>query len=567
MKNLIVSRILIEIADLLEMQGVEYKPRAYRKAARTVRSLPRDIEEVKEDGQLTELPGIGKNIAKKIEEIIETGSSKYHEDLKKEFPIDFEALRSVEGLGPKTIRLLYTRLGVKDLDDLEKAARTHEIRDLAGMGEKTEQNILRNLEFARQQTGRNLLGFILPIAEKLKNELLKHAAVNRVEIAGSIRRRKETVGDIDVLVTTQKPKDVMEHFTSLDSVSHVIAKGEAKSTVRLREGLESDLRVIRSESFGSALMYFTGSKETNIKMRKLALKRGLKLNEYGLFENGKQIAGTTEQEVFKQLGMTYIEPELRENRGEIEAALEDRLPELISYGDLRGDLQIHTKWSDGSNTILEMAKAAKRLGHEYLAITDHTGSLRIAGGLNEREIMKQMKEIEKVNKAVEGLTILKGVEVNIKSDGKLDVRDEILRDLDIVVASIHSGFRQGREKLTERMISAMENENVDIIAHPTGRLIQERKGYELDFEKVFETSVETSTFLEINAYPNRLDLNDASVKRAIEAGCRLVISTDSHSADHLRFIQLGIATARRGWARKDDILNTLPLNELIKLID
>jgi DNA polymerase (family 10) len=302
-------------------------------------------------------------------------------------------------------------------------------------------------------------------------------------------------------------------------------------------------------------------------MRKLALKRGLKLNEYGLFENGRQIAGKTEQEVFKHLGMTYIEPELRENRGEVEASLEDRLPKLISYGDLRGDLQIHTKWSDGSNTILEMAKAARRLGHEYLAITDHTGSLQIAGGLNEREIMKQMKEIEKVNKAVDGLTILKGVEVNIKSDGQLDVRSEILRDLDIVVASIHSGFRQGREKLTERMISAMENEHVDIIAHPTGRLIQERRGYEVDFEKVFETSVETGTFLEINAYPNRLDLNDINVKRAIKAGCKLVISTDSHNADHLRYIQLGTATARRGWARKDDILNTLPLNELMKLME
>jgi DNA polymerase (family 10) len=297
------------------------------------------------------------------------------------------------------------------------------------------------------------------------------------------------------------------------------------------------------------------------------LKRGLKLNEYGLFENGRQIAGKTEQEVFKHLGMTYIEPELRENRGEVEAALEDRLPKLISYDDLRGDLQTHTKWSDGSNTILEMAKAAKGLGHEYLAITDHTGSLRIAGGLNERETMKQMKEIEKVNEAVEGLTILKGVEVNIKSDGQLDVKNEILRDLDIVVASIHSGFRQGREKLTERMISAMENEHVDIIAHPTGRLIQERRGYEVDFEKVFETSARTSTFLEINAYPNRLDLNDMNVKRAIKAGCKLVISTDSHNADHLRYIQLGIATARRGWAGKDDIINTLSLNELMKLMD
>ncbi len=564
MKNMNVATILYEVADLLEMKEEKFKPRAYRRAAGTIESLSKPVEELNEK-ELTELPGIGKSIAKKIEEIIETGSLEYYENLKKEFAIDFESLHLVEGLGPKKIKKLYEELGVIDLDDLERAAKQHKIRKLEGMGEKSEQTILENIAFARKKTGRMLLGYISPVSEQLKNKLKEFKPVIRVEIAGSIRRRKETIGDIDILVVTKENEEVMDFFTNLENVDKVILKGPSKSTIRLKENIESDLRVINEESFGSALMYFTGSKETNIEMRKIAIRKGLKLNEYGLFKDNKLIAGKTEQEIFKKLGMSYIEPELRENRGEIKAALEGRLPKLVNYSDLKGDLQMHTKWSDGAYTIKEMAEKSRELGYEYIAITDHVGTLRIARGMNEKDIKSQMKEIESLNSEISGITILKGAEVNILSDGELDMKDEILKDLDVVVASIHSGFRQDEEKITGRMISAMQNDNVDIIAHPTGRKIYERKAYELDLDKIFETSKDTGTFLEINSYINRLDLNDVNVKRAVESGCKLAIDTDSHSKDNLKLIELGIATARRGWARKDDIINTLPLKKLEKL--
>jgi len=566
MKNLKVAKILNEIADLLELKDVEFKPRAYRKAAISVKSLSKDIEEVKEEGKLKELPGIGENIAKKIEELINTGSLKYYEDLKKEFPIDFESLLAVEGLGPKTIKILYKKLSIKNLDDLERAAKKHKIRELGGLGKKTEEKILANIKFARKKKERNLLGYIIPISENLRNELKKSKFVDKVEITGSIRRKKETIRDIDLLVITKKPEKIMDFFTNYDGVIRVVTKGKSKSTVKLKEDIQSDLRVIERKSFGAALMYFTGSKEFNVEMRSVAIKKGLKLNEYGLFKDGKQKVGKTEEEIFQRLGMTYIEPELRENGGEIEAALEGKIPKLIGYNELKGDLQMHSKWSDGSHTIEEMAKAAKGLGHDYIAITDHTDTLRIAKGMDEKTIRKQMKEIEEVDERIEGLTVLKGVEVNIDSEGKLDIKDKVLKNLDVVVASIHSGFRQGKEKLTKRIISAMDNENVDIIAHPTGRKIQERAGYDLDFEKVFEKSIETNTFLEINSYPNRLDLNDINVKRALEFGCKLVINTDSHSIEHLRYLNLGIATARRGWATKDNIINALPIKKLLKLL-
>ncbi|MFW6110586.1 MAG: DNA polymerase/3'-5' exonuclease PolX [Thermoproteota archaeon] len=566
MKNLEVAKILNEIADLLEMKGVEFKPRAYRKAARTVRSLSRDIEDVKDEGQLTELPGIGESIAEKIIEIVDTGSLEYYQDLEKEFPIDYESLLAVEGLGPKTIKLLYRELDIKTLDDLEEAASEHRIRELGGMGEKTEKKILENIKYVREKTGRSLLGFALPVAKDFKSKLETLEVVDKIVIAGSIRRRKETIGDIDLLVTTKKPSEVMESFTHLDRVDQIVAEGEAKSTVRLKMGIEADLRVLDEESFGSGLMYFTGSKETNIEMRKIAMKKDLKLNEYGLFDGEQSIAGQTEKEVFKELGMEYIPPELRENRGEVEAALKGKIPKLIGYDELKGDLQMHTKWSDGSYTIEEMAEAGQEMGYDYIALTDHTGTLRIAGGMNEGEIRKQMKKIDEINQKMEGFTILKGVEVNIDSDGELDVEDEVLEGLDIVVASVHSGFRQGKEKITGRIISAMENENVDIIAHPTGRKVQQRKAYDLDFDKIFEASKRTGTFLEINSYPNRLDLNDINVKRAIDAGCKLVIDADSHSTEHLRYIEFGLATARRGWAKKEDIINTLPLEKLRKVL-
>ena len=565
MKNMKVATILYEVADLLEMKEEKFKPRAYRKAAGTVESLSKPIEELNQE-ELTKLPGVGKSIAEKIEEIIETDSLEYYENLKKEFAIDFESLHFVEGLGPKKIKRFYDELGVVDLDDLERAAKQHKIREMEGMGEKTEQNILENIEFARKKTGRKLLGYILPIAEQLKEKLKSFKPVLKVEIAGSIRRMKETIGDIDILVVTKENEKVMDFFTGLENVDKVILKGPSKSTVRLSDDIESDLRVINEESFGSALLYFTGSKETNIELRKVAINQGLKLNEYGLFKDNEQIAGKAEQEIFQKLGMNYIEPELRENRGEVKAALEGNIPKLIGYKDLKGDLQMHTTWSDGSYTIDEMAEKARELEHEYIAITDHVGTLRIARGMNENKIRHQMKEIENINGEINGITILKGAEVNIMSDGKLDMSNDILKDLDVVVASIHSGFRQTEEKITDRMMAAMYNDNVNIIAHPTGRKIHERKAYELDMDKIFETSKDTATFLEINSYPNRLDLNDINVKRAVESGCKLSIDTDSHSKANLKHIKLGIATARRGWAKKEDIINTLPLKKLKKLL-
>jgi len=567
MKNPDVAKILNRIADFLEVKGDRFRPRAYRNAARTVKSLSMDIEEVAKQGKLEELPGIGKNIAQKIDELVKTGSLNYYENLKKETPIDLESLLAVEGIGPKTIKFLYQELEIKNLDDLERMAKRHKIRRLKGMGEKTEKRILESIEFARKNIGRNLLGYTLPLAESIKKELMKLDIVEKVEIAGSIRRRKETVGDIDILVTTKKPKEVTDLFTTMKNVDTVVAKGKSKSTVILREGIESDLRVVDGKFFGAILLYFTGSKETNVRMRQIAKLKGLKLNDYGLFKGDERVFADTEEEIFQRLGLDYIEPELRENRGEIEAALEGKLPELVGYDELRGDLQMHSKWSDGFHTIKEMAKAAHEFGYEYIAITDHTGTLQIANGMNEKQIEEQKKEIEKINERIEGIEILKGAEVNIQSDGKLDIKDEVLNDLDVVIASIHSGFRHYKEKMTGRILSAMENENVNIIAHPTGRKIQERRAYNLDLEKIFQTSKETNTFLEINGYPNRLDLNDINTKRAIETGCKLAINTDSHKKEHLKYIELGIATARRGWARKKDIINSLPLRKLKKILN
>ncbi|MBD3191833.1 MAG: DNA polymerase/3'-5' exonuclease PolX [Candidatus Heimdallarchaeota archaeon] len=566
MKNLEIAKILRDIADLLEMKEVQFKPQAYRKAANTIETLSKDIEAVVAEGELEELPGIGTSIAKKIREYLETGTIEYYEKLKKEFPIDFAGLLAVEGIGPKTAKQLYEELGIKGLDELEHAAKEHKIRDLEGMGEKSEQKILHNIAFARKDTGRKLLGFILPIAEELENKMKQLEYVERISIAGSLRRRKETIGDIDILVQTTEPTKVMDHFTQLENVQEIIVKGTDKTTVRLHEGLDADLRVIEAVSFGAALLYFTGSKALGIELRKMALKNDWKLNEYGLYKGKEVLASKTEKAIFHQYGMDYIEPELRENRGEIEAAMNGKLPKLIGYDALLGDLQMHTKWSDGSYTILEMAQAAKAMGHKYIAITDHTGSLRIAGGLKEKDVYEQMKEIDQVNDQIEGITILKGLEVNIDSRGQLDISNEVLKEMDIVVAAIHSGFRQEKSQLTERMISAMENEYVNIIAHPTGRKILSREEYDLDWDKIYEKSKETNTFLEINSQPNRLDLNDIRIKEAIDFDCKLVINTDAHSTEHLRYIQLGLATARRGWAEKEDIINTLSLQKLRKVL-
>lgn len=568
MKNQLVAAILNQVADLMEIDGVDFRTKAYRRAAHTVETLSEDIEDIKIEGRLQELPGIGEKIAGKIEEIVETGSLEYLDNLKKQFPVDYDALMAVEGLGPRSIKQLYNELGVKNLDDLEKNAKRHRIRRLRGMGEKTERKILINLDFARKSTGRNLLGHILPVAQKIKEDLSGNDLVFRVEIAGSIRRRKETVGDIDILVTTKNPGEVSDYFTTMDLVDDVVVSGPTKSTVRLKEsGIDVDLRVFDDKSFGSAMMYFTGSKETNVELRKIAIAKGLKLSEYGVFKGDELLAGRTEEEVFKSLGMEYIEPDLRENTGEIEAAIRGELPKLLKYNEILGDLQMHTEWSDGSAKIRDMALEAQKIGYEYIAITDHSGSLRIANGMNEKTILKQMDKIENLNREMDGFTILKGVETNIDSYGFLDVPDKILADMDLVIAGIHSGFKQDKKEINRRILSAMENDNVDIIAHPTGRKIQERKAYELDLEKIFETSIETGTWLEVNSQMNRLDLNDMNVKMAVEKGCKLVINTDAHSIMDLINMELGVATARRGWAKKEDIINTLSLKRLMKQLN
>ena len=568
MMNQLVASILNQVADLMEINEVDFRTKAYRRAAHTVETLSEDIEDIKNEGRLQELPGIGAKIAKKIDEIVDTGSLEYLENLKKEFPVDYDALMAVEGLGPKGIRQLYRELGVKNLDDLEKNAKRHRIRRLKGMGEITERKILINLEFARKSTGRNLLGHILPVAEEIKNYLKKLDYVDRVEVAGSIRRRKETVGDIDILVTTTKPLDVTDFFTRMELVEDVVVSGPTKSTVRLKEnGIDVDLRTFKDESFGSALMYFTGSKETNVELRRIAIAQGYKLSEYGVFMGNKLLAGRTEEEIFQFLGMGYIEPELRENTGEIEAAINGELPELVKYDEIIGDLQMHTEWSDGTANIPDMVTQAKKMGYEYMAITDHSGSLRVANGMDEKTIKRQMDEIDNLNSEMDDFRILKGVETNIDPYGLLDVPDKLLDGMDLVIAGIHSGFKQDRKELTRRILSAMENEMVNIITHPTGRKIQEREAYELELEKLYQASLDTGTILEVNGQMNRLDLNDMNVKMAVEHGCKLAINSDAHSITDLNNMELGIATARRGWAKKEDIINTLPLKKLLKLLN
>jgi len=568
MKNHEVAELLNEIADLLEIQDIQFKPRAYRKAAFVIDGLSEDIEEIWKKNKLDDIPAVGEGIAKKISDFLEHGTSSYLEKLKKQVPVDIEELGKIEGLGPKTIMKLYKKLNVKNIKDLEKAAKQHKIQKIEGLGHTVEENILKSIEFAKLSGKRFLLGYALDVAREIKNRLSNLNDVSKVEIAGSLRRKKETIGDIDILATSKNPEKVMDFFTSMENVADVIAKGSTKSMVRLKEGLQADVRVISEKNYGAALLYFTGNKQHNITLRKIAIKKGLKLSEYGLFDkkSNKMLAGKTEEECYKKLGLAYIEPEIREDEGEIEVAEKNKLPKLMGYKDLKGDLQMHTKWSDGSNTIMEMANAAKKLGFEYICITDHTGNLKIANALDEKRIKKQRKEIDKANQQLKNFTILHGTEVNIKDNGTLDMKDRVLKEFDIVLAAIHSGFKNSKEKITQRLIKAMENEHIDIIAHPFGRLINERPAYEMDFDKVLEKASQTNTILEINAYPDRLDLNDVNVRAAIKACIKLSIGTDAHEASELRYYELGIATARRGWAEKKDIINTYSVKEMLSLL-
>ncbi|MBW2987259.1 DNA polymerase/3'-5' exonuclease PolX [Candidatus Woesearchaeota archaeon] len=564
MRNAEVAKILYEIADLLDLQDIQFKPRAYRKAAQSIEAMSKDIKTVWKKGELEDIPGVGKSISEKIDEYLRTGKSKYLNSLKKKLPIDIEEITAVEGLGVKKAKILYDKLKIKTLKDLEKAAKQHKIRKLAGFGLKAEKNILEGLGFAASRKKRMPLGYVLPIVEEIMAEMKKLKEISKIETAGSVRRMKETIGDIDILVISKKPAKVMDKFTHLKDVKRIVSKGPTRSSVKMKSGIQVDLRVIPAESYGSATQYFTGNKAHNIELRKIAIKKKMKLSEYGLFKGKKLIAGRNEKEIYKKLGMSWMPPELRTNSGEIEAALKHKLPKIVDYKDIKGDLHSHTKVSDGTCTIKEMGAAAKKLGHKYLAIADHTGKLKIAGGLSNKNLLKHAKNIKKENKKLSGIRLLTGCEVNIKDDGNPDIKNSVLKELDVVVAAIHSGFRGGKQKMTKRIITAMENEHVDIIGHPTGILLGKRRAYDLDFGKILDKAKETKTALEINCFPVRMDLDTSHIRDAIENKVMLSIGTDSHHTDHLKFIELGCALARRGWCGKNNLLNTYDLNKLLK---
>ena len=569
MKNLEISEIFYKIADILEMEKVEWKPRAYRKAARSIETMAKDITEVYKKGglkALEDIPGVGRRIAEKIEEYIKTNKIKEFEKLKKKLPSGLDKVMNIPGMGPKKALKLYKKLKIKDIKGLVKAAKTGKIRKLTGFGEKSEQDILRGVAIKEQSKGRMLLGKALDLARNLKGQIEKTGLVKRIEIAGSIRRRKETIGDIDILAISNKPKKVMEAFTKLPEVKTVLAKGPTKSTVIISPSIQADLRVLPAEIFGSGLQYFTGSKDHNIKLRNIAIKKGYKLSEYGLFKGKTRIAGKTEPEVYKNLGMQHVPPELRTNRGEIEAAQKGKLPKLIDYSDIKGDLQMHTKWSDGNNKIEEMARAAKKLGYKYIAITDHSKSEHVARGMDEKKLNQYLKAIVKAQGKVSGIKILKGAEVDIMPDGSLDYDDKTLKKLDIVLAAVHSRFKMGRAEMTKRICTALATKNVNIFAHPTGRIIGERAPYQVDIEKVAAVAKANKVALEINAYPSRLDLNDVNARMAAENGVMITINTDAHQIDQLRYMELGVAVARRAWIKKGQVINTKTIIELKKFL-
>ena len=576
-----IAKILREIGEYLDMQGAAFKPRAYEKAAEAIEALQEEVADIYKSGQLKaleDISGVGVSIAEKIEELLKTGKSKYYEQLKAETPVNLSELTAVEGLGPKSIKKLYEELAIRDLEDLEKAAKGGKIRGIEGFGAKTEENILKGIRFVKKSKGRFILGFIMPDIRAIESRLKVMKEVKKLATAGSVRRRKETVGDADILVVSDTPKPIMDYFVSMPEVTRVYAHGESKSAVKLKSGLDVDLRVVPEESYGAALNYFTGSKDHNIALREIAIKKGYKLNEYGLFQKTKKgeerIAGITEEEIYRVLGLDYIDPEIREMTGEIEAARKNELPKLVRREDLMGDLQVQTNWSDSENSIEEMAIAAMKLGFEYIAITDHTKRLAMTHGLDEKKMLEQIKEINRVNQKLKesplsknkNFRILKGTECDILKDGSLDLPDSVLEKLDVVGASVHSYFNLTKEEQTERIKRAMRNSNVDIIFHPTGRLIQRREPYKVDVGELIKIAKETKTVLEIDAYPDRLDLKDEYIRKCVEVGVKMAIDSDAHSAAHFSFLEYGVAQARRGWAERKDIINAWPLEKMLSML-
>lgn len=566
MKNGEVARLLREMGDLLELQGENgFKVVAYRRAARSVESMKTDLEEVSRGGGLESIPGVGKAIAAKIDEYLKTGKIESRERLFRETPPGMAQLLSISGLGPKTVSMLHQKLGVSTVAELEAAAREHRIRRLPRMGPTSEKNILRSIERWKKRSERIPLGVALPIAEEILGSLQKVAGIENLTLAGSLRRGAETVGDVDILATSSSPEAAIRAFVELPRVEEVLMKGPTKASVIVDETVQVDLRIVDHRSFGTVIQYFTGSKEHNVKLRQVALSKGYSLSEYSLtrLADGEELFFDGEEDLYNHLGMGWIPPEIREDRGEVEAALARRLPRLVEVSDIRGDLHVHTDWSDGLHTMEEMVSTARALGYEYLAFSDHSHGLAIANGLAAERLVEKMELVAGLNDKVEGFSILMGTEVEIRADGRLDYPDEILEGCDVVVASVHSGYNQREREMTNRIISAMESEHVDIIGHPTGRKIGEREAYEVDLERVLEAAARTGTAMEINAHPSRLDLNDRWSRRAKELGVKLAINTDAHSTCGLSAMEYGVKTARRGWLEKGDVLNALGLRELL----
>jgi len=562
-----VAAILYEIGEILTIKDDRFRSRAYLLAAQRITSLTEDIKKVKDRGELDKIPGVGKSIAATITEVLDTGESKVLEELRELLPPGVRQLMELEGVGPKNAMRLVEELKLSSIDDLEKAAKDGKVRELKGFGEKKEQNILQSISDYRNRQTRFLLGAILPIVDDILAWMRESPTVLRADVAGSYRRKRETIGDLDLLVASNDPDDTSKRFVEMPPVERVVSHGSTKSTVFLKGHLQVDCRVVPPEAYGAALQYFTGSKDHNVKLRTIGVKLGYKLNEYGLFrrEDDRLVASETEKEIYGALGMDYVEPELRENRGEIEAAMEHKLPKLIELSEVRSDLHCHSNWSEGTMTIKQIVEKAKGLGLSYVAITDHSKSLGIAHGLDEERLKEQGKEIDAINDELEGFTVIKGIECDIKADGSMDLTDSSLADLDIVVASIHSGFKNDEETMTNRMISAIHNEHVHIIGHPTGRIIQKRKPYPLNLDKVIEEAASQHVALEINAYPERLDLDDVSSRKTMEAGALLSIGTDAHALNQMEFLPLGVSVARRGWLTTKDVANTRTAKELLRL--
>jgi DNA polymerase (family X) len=559
---------LTEISE--EDPNVQFRARAYYRAADTIANLPENVTDIySKQGVkgLLEIPSVGKAIALKIEEYLKTHKVHHLEELKAKVPVSIDEMYGIEGIGPKTIKMFYDKLKIKNLADVEKAATEGKLKTLPGFTEKKEHDIIKQIEFFKRGRGRFIIGEIYPLVKQIEARLQSISGVLNAVSTGSIRRMKETIGDIDYLVVCNDPEQVIDFFVKMPEVQEILGKGQAKAFVKLASGIDADLLVVPEESWGSALQYFTGSKEHSVQLRKMAISKGLRLNEWGVFKGDKSIAGATEEEVYKTLGIQWMPPEMRENTGEIELGREGKIPKLVDYGSLKGDLQVHSENSDGTATIEEMARGAKAFGLDYIAITDHTKSLTIAGGLEEQELLEQADRITQLNDSLgKEFRILSSAEVNILKDGSLDISNTVLDKLDIVGAAIHSHFNLPIETQTERLIKAANNPSVDILFHPTGRIINRRAGYPVDIERVIDVAKDTETVLEIDAHYDRLDLKDEHVRRAIKEGVKLVVDSDAHHPIHYSFLTFGVAQARRGWAMQSDILNTLPADKLLNAL-